>query len=105
ASVYGAYFGAGLGVVFLGVLGLSMPDTLVRVNGLRSILSLTVNTVAALIFFVSAPVAWTAAGLMAGASLVGGYVGARVARRVPAPTLRVVVVLLGIVTSARLLGG
>ncbi len=105
ASVYGAYFGAGLGVVFLGVLGLSMSDTLVRVNGLRSILSLMVNTVAALIFIVSAPVAWTAAGLMAGSSLAGGYVGARVARRVPAPTLRVVVVLLGIVTSARLLGG
>ena len=105
ASVYGDYFGAGLGVVFLGVLGLSTPDTLLRVNGLRSVLSLVVNTVAALIFVASAPVAWAAALLMVGTSLVGGYVGARIARRVPTPALRAVVVLLGVATSAKLLAG
>ncbi len=81
ASVYGSYFGAGLGVVLLAVLGLATSEPLARVNGLRSVLSLIVNTVALVIFVAHAHVAWGAAGLMDGSALVGGYVGARVARR------------------------
>jgi uncharacterized membrane protein YfcA len=83
AAIYGAYFGAGLGVVLLAVLGLAIPEPLNRINGLRSVLALTVNTVAVVIFVIHAHVAWEAAALMAGSSLVGGYVGARIARRIP----------------------
>jgi uncharacterized membrane protein YfcA len=104
-SVYGAYFGAGLGVVLLAVLGATMVDRLVRLNGLRGVLSLLVNSVAVAVFAVAAPVAWEPAGLMAGASLVGGYVGARVARRVPAWLLRGAVLVFGVVAAARLLAG
>ncbi|HEX3947254.1 MAG TPA: sulfite exporter TauE/SafE family protein [Acidimicrobiales bacterium] len=104
-AVYGAYFGAGLGVVFLAVLGLALPDPLLRINGLRSVLALVVNTVAVVIFVVHAHVAWDAAGLMAGAALVGGYVGARIARRVPTWLLRTVILALGLATAARLLIG
>ena len=103
SAVYGAYFGAGLGIVLLAVLGILLPDRLVRTNGLRGVLSLLINTVAALIFMVRAPVAWGAAGLLAGASLVGGYAGARVARRVPAMLLRGFVVAVGLVAALRLL--
>ncbi|MDA8033622.1 MAG: sulfite exporter TauE/SafE family protein [Actinomycetota bacterium] len=103
ASTYGAYFGAGLGVVLLGVLGLTINDRLVRINGLRSVLALLVNTVAALIFIVRAPIDWVPAGLMASASLVGGYVGARIARRVPTVWLRAVVIALGLTTTGLLL--
>jgi uncharacterized membrane protein YfcA len=102
-SVYGGYFGAGLGVVLLALLGWLMPDDLVRTNGLRAAISLVVNTAAALVFLVAAHVAWAAAGLLAGASLVGGYLGARLARRLPPVVFRVVVVSLGLVTAIRLL--
>jgi uncharacterized membrane protein YfcA len=103
SAVYGAYFGAGLGIVLLAVLGILLPDRLVRTNGLRGVLSLLTNTVAALIFLVRAPVAWGAAGLLAGASLVGGYAGARFSRRIPAPALRAFVISVGLVAAVRLL--
>jgi uncharacterized membrane protein YfcA len=105
AAVYGAYFGAGLGVVLLAVLGLAMPEPLNRINGLRSVLALTVNTIAVIIFVIHAHIAWEAAALMAGSSLVGGYVGARLARRIPTVVLRVVILILGVATGIALLVG
>jgi uncharacterized protein len=105
ASVYGAYFGAGLGVVFLAVLGTALPDPLVRVNGLRSVLALIVNTVAVVIFLAHAHIAWAAAGIMAGCALVGGYLGSRLSRRIPSSVLRSLVILLGLTTAIRLLVG
>jgi uncharacterized membrane protein YfcA len=105
AAVYGAYFGAGLGVVLLAVLSLTIEDSLHRINGLRSVLALTVNTVAVLIFVIHAHVAWVAAGLMAVSSLVGGYVGARVARRIRPVVLRALILGLGLAAAGRLLVG
>jgi hypothetical protein len=105
ACVYGAYFGAGLGVLLLAMLGIAMPDGLARISGLRSVISLVVNTIAAAVFVVAAHVAWTYAGLLAVASLLGGYAGARLARKVPAGPLRVVIILIGLAAAARLLAG
>ncbi len=104
-SIYGGYFGAGLGVVLLALLGLAVPDDLVRTNGLRSVLSLVVNLVAALVFIIHAHVAWADAGLLAASSLVGGYGGARIARRLPRRVFRVLVIGLGVATAASLLAG
>jgi uncharacterized membrane protein YfcA len=103
AAAYGAYFGAGLGVVLLAVLGLCMDETLNRINGLRSVLAFIVNTVAVLIFALRADVVWGAAALMAGSSLIGGYVGARIARRIPPVVLRVIILVLGVATAVHLL--
>jgi uncharacterized membrane protein YfcA len=103
AAVYGSYFGAGLGVVLLAVLGLATAEPLKRVNGLRSVLALIVNTVALVIFVAHAHVAWSAAGLMDGSALVGGYVGARIARRIPTVVLRSFIVVVGLVTALYLL--
>jgi uncharacterized membrane protein YfcA len=105
AGTYGAYFGAGLGVVLLAVLGAALVDRLVRLNGLRGVLALLVNSIALVVFVVAAPVDWPAAGVMAGASLVGGYAGARIARRVPGVVLRVFVIAFGILAAGRLLIG
>lgn len=102
-SAYGAYFGAGLGVVLLAVLGLTVADSLPRLNGLRSVISLAVNTIAALLFVATAPVVWSAAATMAASSFGGGYVGARVARRMRPNVLRAAVVILGVVVALRLL--
>lgn len=104
-AVYGGYFGAGLGVMLLALLGLVLPDSLVRTNGLRSLLSLVVNTGALLVFLTHGQVAWADAGVLAGCSLVGGYGGARVARRLPPVVFRVLVIALGLATGIKLLVG
>ena len=104
-SIYGGYFGAALGVAMLAVLGLALPDTLARTSGLRTVLSVGVNGVAALVFIVHGSVSWTAAGWLALGGLVGGWVGSRVVLRLPAMAFRVIVVAIGLATGLRLLVG
>lgn len=105
SAVYGSYFGAGLGVLLLGVLGLALPDRLIRLNGLRSVVSLGINSVAVVVFAIAAPVVWTAVALMAVTSLVGGFLGANFARWLPAPVLKALVIALGVATAVRLFVG
>jgi uncharacterized protein len=103
ASVYGAYFGAGLGVLLLAVLGITLPGRLTDLNGIRTVLALLVNSIAVVVFAVAAPVEWAAAGTMAAASLVGGYVGAKTAARLPVQVFRGVVIALGLAAFVGLL--
>jgi len=105
AAVYGGYFGAAMGVIMMAVLGLTLPDTLVRSSGLRAVLSVVVGAVAAIVFIIHAHVRWEAAGMLAIGSLAGGYVGASLSRKVPASALRAVVVAIGLATGIRLLVG
>ncbi|HSD48535.1 MAG TPA: sulfite exporter TauE/SafE family protein [Actinomycetota bacterium] len=95
ASVYGGYFGAGLGVILLAVLGLVLEDTLTRVNALKQALSFCVNVAAAAFFLFSGKVVWSAALVMAFAALVGGSIGGRLAGRMRAELLRRIVALIG----------
>ena len=96
AAVYGGYFSAALGVVVLAVLGLAFDDTLQRLNALKSLLQLIIGAVSAVGFALVTPVAWTAVAIVAPASLVGGEVGARLARRVSDRALRVGIVTYGV---------
>jgi uncharacterized membrane protein YfcA len=105
AALYGGYFGAAMGVIMLAVLGLTLPDTMARAGGIRTVLSVLANGVAAIVFIIHAHLQWGAAGLLAVGCLIGGYVGARVARKLPAPAFRVVVVAIGLATGIRLLVG
>jgi uncharacterized membrane protein YfcA len=103
SAVYGAYFGAGLGVLLLGVLGIFLAEQLRRINALKNVLSMVINAVALVAFGIFGPVAWEAVLIVAVTSLTGGYLGARVARRIPAVLLRTAVVLYGVVVSVVLL--
>ena len=103
SGVYGAFFGAGLGVLLLGVIGLFIHDSLQRLNALKGVLSLVINVVAAAYFVVFGPVAWQVVAVMLPASLAGGFIGVALARRLPSTALRTVVVLYGIAVSVRLL--
>lgn len=103
AAVYGGYFGAGIGVILLAILGLVLDDPLPSVNGVRGVLSLLVNVVAALVFAVGAEVDWSVAGVLAATCLVGGYAGARFSLRLSNTVLRTVVIAFGIAAVARLL--
>ena len=102
-GVYGAYFGAAQGVLLIGVLGLGLARDLQQVNAVKNVLAGAANVVAAVVFALVAPVSWVAAGLVAVGSSVGGLLGARIARRLPTPVLRGVVVAVGVVALVILL--
>lgn len=103
AAVYGGYFGAGLGIMLLALLALSIDDDLQRLNALKGLLSLLIGAVAALYFALFGPVEWAAAAIMAGASLVGGHAGVGLARRLPDTLLRALVVAFGVAVALVLL--
>ena len=103
ASVYGSYFGAGLGVLLLAVLGVLLQDGLQRLNALKGLLSLIVNLVGVLVFAFSGTVDWAFAGILAVSALAGGYFGVGIARKVPAEVLRGAVVVFGTVVAVVLL--
>lgn len=102
-GVYGGYFGAAQGVLLVAVLGSFLVDDLHRLNATKNVLALTANLVAALIFLAVSEVDWTIVGLIAGGSILGGLLGARVARRLGARLLRAIIVLVGVAAIVRLL--
>jgi uncharacterized protein len=103
AAIYGGYFGAGLGIMLLAVLGAFVVDDLQRLNALKGVLSLVVALVAGALVAVLGPVAWGPALLMAVANVAGGWIGARVARRLPAAALRWGIVVFGVAVGGVLL--
>jgi uncharacterized protein len=103
SAVYGAYFGAGLGVIMLAVLGIFVDDSLQRINALKGVLSLIINIVAVAYFIAFGNVAWLPVAVMAPISYVGGLLGVGVARRLDDRVLRVAVVCYGVAVGVRLL--
>jgi uncharacterized membrane protein YfcA len=102
-GIYGGYFGAAQGILLLAILGIAIDDDLQRVNAVKVVLAGLVNFVAALVFVFAAHIAWGAVALIAVGSAVGGQLGARVGRRLPAPALRAVIVVVGLAAIAKLL--
>ncbi len=100
AAVYGGYFGAGLSVIILAVLGLAIDESLTRLNAVKQAMSFAVNVAAALLFVFSGETVWVAAGVMAVGAIVGGVAGGRLASRVKPKTLRRVVVAIGVIVAA-----
>ena len=98
-SIYGGYFGAGLGIMLLAVLGLLFGDGLKRLNALKQALALVINVVAAAFFSFSGHVLWTVAAVMAPASLLGGVVGGKLVGHIKPTALRAVVVSYGTVLA------
>ena len=94
-SVYGGYFGGGMGLLMLALLTVLGIGDLHRMNALKSGLGLLVNGVAVAVFAVAGAVYWAQAGLMVVGSIAGGYFGARLARRIDPKQVRPVVVFIG----------
>jgi uncharacterized protein len=103
ASSYGAYFGAGVGIMMLAILGIFVADSLQRLNALKGLLSLLINLIAAVSFALFADVAWVAVAVMAVASLLGGQLGVVLARRLDDRALRWLVIAFGVAVGLRLL--
>lgn len=102
-GVYGGYFGAGSGVMMMAVLGLGLDLELRVVNALKTLAILAANVVAGLIFVFAVDLDLLAVGLLAAGSVVGGYVGAHIGRRLPATLLRVLIVLAGVTAAVLML--
>jgi uncharacterized membrane protein YfcA len=99
ASIYGGYFGAGLSVIVLSALGLTLEDTLTRLNALKQAIAFSVNVAAAIFFIFSGQVVWSAALVMAVGALIGGTLGGKLAGRIKPSTLRWTVVTIGVIVS------
>ncbi|GAA3606438.1 sulfite exporter TauE/SafE family protein [Agrococcus terreus] len=104
-GVYGAYFGAGIGIMMLAVLGVVIHDTLQHHNGLKNLTALVVNGSGVLVLAFSPLVHWGVAGIMLAGSLLGGIIGGRVARRIPSWVLRVVVIGFALAVALSMLLG
>ena len=102
SGVYGGYFGAGQGILLVGILGIGLRDSLQRINALKNVLAAVVNLTASVVFVIAAEVDWAVAGLIAAGSIVGAMVGARYGRRLSPTALRVLIVIFGVVAIARL---
>ena len=102
-ALYGGYFNAALGVMLVAVLGLVIDDTLQRVSALKNAVSAVIGVGSVLAYAIFGPVDWAAVAVLAPATLLGGYTGARLARRLPARVLRVVIVMFGTVVGIVLL--
>lgn len=98
-GVYGGYFGAAQGVLLMALFGTFLLDDLQRLNAAKNVLASIVNGVAAVVFIVVADIDWTAAGLIAAGSTVGGLVGARYGRRLPPLAMRTFIVVVGTTAS------
>jgi uncharacterized membrane protein YfcA len=96
AAIYGGFFSAGMGVLLLAVMGLTLDDTLTRLNALKQALSFSINVAAAVFFLFSDQVVWSAAAVMAIGALLGGVIGGRLANKLPPSALRRTVVIAGI---------
>ena len=104
-GVYGGYFTAAQGILLIGVMGALLPEDVQRMNAAKNLLSLLVNIVAAVGYTLVAfdRVSWSAAGLIAIGSLVGGWLGSHYGRRLSPTALRVVIVAVGLIGLYRLL--
>jgi uncharacterized membrane protein YfcA len=102
-GVYGGYFGAAQGVLLVAFLALGLDVGLQVVNGLKNVAVLSANVAASVVFIAFAPLDWLVVGLVAAGSLVGGWLGAHIGRRLPPVVFRSLVVLFGYVVAIRLL--
>ena len=99
ASIYGGYFGAGLSVIVLSALGLTLEDSLTRLNALKQGIAFAVNVAAAVFFVFSGQVNWSLAIVMAIGALLGGTLGGKLAGKIKPSTLRWTVVTIGVIIS------
>lgn len=102
-AVYGGYFGAAQGVLFLSLMGIMINDSLQRLNAVKIVLALLAKVLASILFIAIADVAWFVVLLLTVGTLAGGWVGARVGRKLSPVVMRVVIVVIGIAAIVDLL--
>lgn len=102
-AVYGGYFGAGMGILMLAVLGTMGLSDIHQMNGLKNIYGSMINGVAAVYFVFAELIDWPAAAVMAVGSIIGGYGAAGIARRIGRKGVRRIVIVIGFAMTISLL--
>lgn len=110
ASIYGGYFTAAQGILYLGVLGATTGRTMGAVNSVKNLASLVVNLAAATVYVIAffalgAEVVWLATAAIAVGALLGGYFGAHLAKKMPDAVLRGVIVVVALFALVRQVTG
>jgi uncharacterized protein len=103
ASVYGGYFAAAQGIIYMSLMGLLLDEPLQRLNAVKNVLVAVVNAVAAIFFLFAASFDWTAVALIAAGSALGGRIGAGAGRRFSPALLRGLIVTIGGLALVQLL--
>jgi uncharacterized membrane protein YfcA len=99
-AVYGGYFGAGIGILMLALLGFLGLRDIHAMNGLKVFFNLCINSVAAVYFIARGAVDWPVALVLAVGAIAGGYGGARLARRIGQKKARAAVIVIGLLVTA-----
>jgi uncharacterized protein len=100
-SIYGGYFGAGMGILMLAAMGILLPSSMQHANALKVLFALLSNGSGVVLFLVLGKVDLPIAALMMGASLVGGFVGARLAQKLPAVWMRGFAIAVGLFAAVK----
>jgi uncharacterized membrane protein YfcA len=101
-SIYGGFFGGGIGILMLATLALMGLEDIHEMNALKTLLATLINGIAVLAFVVARAVAWPEALVMVVGAIVGGYGGAALGRKLPQQWVRVFVIVVGFTLSAYL---
>jgi uncharacterized membrane protein YfcA len=102
-GVYGGYFNAAMGVLLIAFLSLVLDEPLRRISALKNVFSAVVGTTTVLVYSIFGPVNWAAVAVLAPATVVGGYVGARLARKMPSEVLRWTIVAFTVIVAVVLM--
>ena len=98
-GAYAAYFGSAVGILLLGLLGLFVADSMQHLNAIKILLNGAANLLAAVSYAIFAPVHWSYAVCLMVFSLLGGRLGAKLARRVDGDALRNAIAAIGLVVA------
>jgi uncharacterized membrane protein YfcA len=98
-ATYGGYFGAGIGILMLASLSIMGMHNIHRMNAVKTVLAAVINGIALIYFIIQGKIVWPLAILMAIGAIIGGYGGARLAKRVNQNYVRGFVIVAGLAVS------
>ncbi|GAB2570300.1 UPF0721 transmembrane protein [Paractinoplanes abujensis] len=99
SGLYGGYFNAAMGLLLIAALALVLEEPLRRISALKNVFSAVVGVTTVLTYSVFGPVNWAVVAVLAPATIVGGVIGARIARRLPSEVLRWTIVVFALVVA------
>lgn len=94
-SFYGGYFGAAAGILMMAMMGMMGLKDIHEMNGIKALLAVLLNGIATITFVIAGVIVWHAAAIMLIGAMIGGYYGVSVAKKLPQPTIRKFVIVVG----------